>query len=105
MTYKRIKAFWIALLVLFILHSVVSLVSYRYFTIRLPVPNDYAPADITTPAQRAAGESVIQYRGTFTPMPVIYYICSGYTVFGVVLLFMFYRRPRGRHILDETHDA
>ena len=93
------------MVVLFVLHTVISYVSYRHFTVYLPIPNDEAQVNITTPAQRAAGENVIKYKLTVTPMPVIYYICGGYTVFGVVLFFIFYRRPRVNHILNEPHDA
>jgi len=51
------KAFWISLAVLLAIHTVVSVAGYHLFTARSQMPSDGTPADITTPEQRAAGQT------------------------------------------------
>lgn len=90
------KAFWVSLAVLFALHTVVSFASYRLFTVSSPMPGDGTPVEITTPEQKAAGESsfrVVTGRKV-TPMPVVFYICGGFAALGGAALFMVYTRLR-----------
>ena len=90
------KAFWVSLAVLIALHTVVSFASYRVFTVSSPMPGDGTPVDITTPEQKAAGESSFQVvtNRTVTPMPVVFYIYGGFVALGVATLFMVYTRLR-----------
>jgi hypothetical protein len=90
------RAFWISLAVLLAVHTVVSILGYRVFTVHSQMPGDGTPIDVTTPQQRAAGESsfrVITNRRV-TPMPVVFYICGGYAALGGATLFLVYTRLR-----------
>lgn len=90
------RAFWISLAVLFALHTIISFASYRLFTVSSPMPGDGTPVEITTPEQKAAGETsfrvVVNRR--CTPMPVLFYICGGFVALGAATLFMVYTRLR-----------
>jgi len=85
------RAFRISLGVLLAVHTIVSLVSYRVFTVRSQMPGDGTPVEITTPEQRVAGQTsfrVITGR-KFTPVPVLFYICGGFAGLGAAALLWF----------------
>lgn len=91
------KAFCISLAFLFATHTLVSVVGYRLFTVRSQMPGDGQPIDITTPEQRAVGQSsfrVIANRRV-TAIPVVFYICGGYAALGGAVLFLAFTRVRG----------
>src|SRR5258705_310574 len=96
MTSNPAKMFWISLVGLLVLHSVVSFASYRLFTVSTPEPGDGTPVDITTQAQKEAGEKVFRIvtGRTATPMPVFCYIYGGYAALGIAVLSMVCTRLR-----------
>jgi len=85
----NIRNFWISLLVLVVLHTVVTFVAYRVFTTRTTESvAESPPVETSTPEQRASGGMTITMVRTETirvavPTPVWYYILFGYAGLGV----------------------
>jgi hypothetical protein len=96
MTTHHFRTFWVAMIALLLIHSIISFASYRFFTVSMMKPADDVPVDVSTPAQKAAGEDVIRIttKRTATPMPVIFYICGGYIALGAAVLYLAYLRLR-----------
>ena len=84
------------MIVLLTLHSFVSYASYRIFTVSDKQPSEEVPYDNASPLQKTSADNVvhINIKRTFTPMPVIFYICAGYVGLFACVIFMLYIRLR-----------
>src|SRR3954462_9842345 len=88
-----IKAFWTALAVLVVVHSIVSLAAYQFFTkTSVGSKTKYPTVEVTTPEQRARGEAAFTSleRSVVTksrPTPVIFYVWFGYGGLAAALVY------------------
>ena len=86
--------FLLALLVLLVVDTGVSLSAYRWLTKTrtVQVSGQQPPVDITTPAQQARGEKAIsvlwesQVITRVVPTPVVYYVWAGYLGLGFAVV-------------------
>jgi hypothetical protein len=97
------KLFLVALGALALVHTLVSFAAYQFLTeTKLLSTNtpDSTPVDITTPEQRARGESSFRLRtevktySKAVPTPVIFYMWSGYAGLAAAVLYFAYFKLR-----------
>ena len=86
------------ILVLFVIHSIVSFLTYRAFSTKRVVSSGSQPVrDVTTEEQRSRGEATLILAShevvvKSVPIPVIFYMWAGY--FGLIgaLIFTLYHQ-------------
>jgi hypothetical protein len=92
------KPFFISLGVLVLVHSLISFAAYRFLTKTTVLSTtDYPPVETTTADEKARGERTIVLQHSTemarsTPMPVYFYIWSGYVGLGAAALYALYSR-------------
>jgi len=80
MSQPIIKNFWITLLVLLCVHTVVCFVADRMFTSRYTAPPGAEPIKTTTPEQKARGEAsyIMVTHIVERPASLVFYTIAGY---------------------------
>ena len=97
---------WIALVVLLLIHTGVSLGAYRWLvkTTLLEESAEEPPVEVTTPEQAARGEHVFQMvaesqvLSRVIPTLVMYYVWAGYLALGVSAVMCLYAWIRYGHV-------
>jgi hypothetical protein len=87
------KAFWVAFTALVVVHSIVSLAAYQFFTkTSVGSKTKYPTVEVTTSEQRARGEASFASleKSIVTksrPTPLVFYIWFGYAGLAAALAY------------------
>jgi hypothetical protein len=95
MTFSNpVKEFWIPLVALVVLHSVISFAAFHVLAVSTPMPGDGTAIDVSTPEERASGHATLRIVTSrkVVPWPVMFYIVGGFAALGTAVLFQIYQR-------------